>query len=136
MFVILHKSKRSAVMQKVCAYFDSMCDARKAIKALNDMGCSSVHLDLAGAFEHEFATELAADGDSTPGLSSLAMRSSDHLYNLCKTSYITPGTCISGIGSAEDCTDIAVKLFIKLDGEDPDEARRIIAEFGGKITAV
>jgi hypothetical protein len=121
-------------MQEIHAYFESMSNARNVQKILNASGHTKVHLDLAGSFDYEFSSEMNVAGiDSTPGLSTLVMKSGGRFFDMEMASLIAAGNSISGPGCNEDCRDISTRLSIKLEDKDAIEVENLIKENGGRI---
>lgn len=120
-------------MKKIYAYFDSMAAARKAQKELNTLGHAGVHLDMAGSYDYEFASELSlADTEIAPSLMPFVAGSGGRLFDTARAPIVAAGNAY-GAECAEDCRDISAKLAMSVEEDDLKEVQRLIAENGGRI---
>ena len=125
------KQGRMMNMSKMHAHFDNMYNAGKTLAALKKMGIGNVYIDLAGAFDYEYSTELnTADTSDAPNLSALVLTSGGRLVDIDKAPH---STAVSGMACVEGCGDVSARLSVKIEDIDSERVSKVIRDNGGRI---
>ena len=113
---------------KIHAYFDNMCDASKALKALKEKGYKRAHLDMSGIHDYEYSRELSADTlGNNQGMSAIVARYGGNLLDTDNVPIHIGGTSI------DDCRLICTRLIVNSEDFEKNEIEKIIAENEGRI---
>lgn len=108
-------------MSKLYAHFDSMYNAKKTLSELREAGCSNVYVDLPGAFDYEYSSEINV------------LTSGGRAVETEKAPLLAAATAVSGMACVEDCRDISAGLFVKFDDEKYEKVSKVIENNGGRI---
>jgi hypothetical protein len=113
---------------KIHAYFDSMSDASKALKALIEKGYTGAHLDMSGIHDYEYSKELSVDDlGNNSGMSALVVKYGGNLLESNEVPIHVGGT------SMDDCRFICTKLIVNTDDSKKNDIEKIISDNEGRI---
>lgn len=122
-------------MHKICAGFESILEAKKALDKLRSMGYISAHLDIVENSREEFAQEMPYTRKSSmPGLLDLASRSAKYKPSQRLSLLNAASPIMGGFGPHHELpVPVATHLLVTVDNDKADEIKKLLSDFGGIV---